>query len=225
MPDLRDGARAEGRAADGRARPWRAPRACRFHAQAVGRGAAIARATRHGHGRACLRHRCPAVPGVARAAMAEARDRDPGGALVRVAVLRARLCIDPLGLAQHVHPDRARHGRCVPLQRGRGGGAGPVPRRDEGPTRPRAGLFRGGRGHRRARAARPGARAPRTRADRRRDPRTARPRAQDRAPPALRRQDRDRTAGRSQGRRHLARAAWRQDPNRRHGDRGFGRGR
>ena len=62
---------------------------------------------------------------------------------------------------------------------------GPVPGRDARRSRPRPDLFRGGRGHRRARAARPGARAPRARADRRRDSRTARPRAQDRAPRAL----------------------------------------
>ena len=35
--------------------------------------------------------------------------------------------LDPLGLAQHVHPDRARHRRGVSLQPGRHGGAGAVP--------------------------------------------------------------------------------------------------
>ena len=34
-------------------------------------------------------------------------------------LLSARLCLDPLGLAQYVHPDRARHRRGVSLQPGR----------------------------------------------------------------------------------------------------------
>ena len=54
-----------------------------------------------------------------------------------------------------------------------------------------ADLFRGGRGDRHARAARPGAGAPGAGEDRRRDPRFARPRTQDGAARVERRQDRE----------------------------------
>ena len=73
LPDLRHGARADGRAAGTRAR--RQPGAHRLHAQAVGRRAAVARARRPGHGRACVRRRSAAIPRAAGPAMAEARPR------------------------------------------------------------------------------------------------------------------------------------------------------
>ena len=119
-------------------------------------------------------------------AMAEARSRHSGGAVERLAVLRARDRLDPLGLAQHVHADRARHRRGVPLQRRRHGGARTVPAVDARRSWPDPHLFRGGRGDRGARAARPGARASGAREDGRRYPRAARPCAQDRVARARR---------------------------------------
>ena len=139
----------------------------------------VARARRARHGRACVRRAPPALPLAAGQAMAEARPRHARGAVVRLAVLRARLCLAPLGLAQHVHPDRARHRRGLSLQPGRDPSAGPVPRSHARRARADPDLFRGGRGHRRAGAARPGARAPRPREDRRRHSRAARPCAED----------------------------------------------
>ena len=50
-----------------------------------------------------------------------------GGAVVRLAVLRARLRVAALGLAEHVHPDRPRHRRGLSLQPGGDHRAGAVP--------------------------------------------------------------------------------------------------
>ena len=161
-----------------------------------------------------------AIPRAAGRAMAEARPRRAGGAVVRLAVLRARLRLDPLGLAQYVHPDRARHRRGVSLQPGRNAGAGTFPDRHARHAWPDPDLFRGGRRHRHARAGRPGARASGAREDRRRHSRFARPRAQDRATRVERRQDRDGGARLGQGRRCVAREARRQGADRRHRHRG-----
>ena len=87
LPDLRHGARADGRAARGH----RQSRADRLHPPALGGGAACARAARPRHGRPCLRRRSPAVPFARSPAMAEARPRHTGRAVVRLAVLRARV--------------------------------------------------------------------------------------------------------------------------------------
>ena len=218
MPDLRHGARADGRAA--RARAWRQRGARRFHPQALDRRAAVARARRARHGLACVRRRSPAFPLAAGRAMAEARPRHARGVVVRLAVLRARLCLAALGLAEHVHADRARHRRGLSLQPGRDARAGAVPGSHAGCARADPHLFRGGGGHRRAGAARPGARAQGPREDRRRHSRAARPCAQDRSARAEGRQDRDGGACLGQGRRCLARAARRQGPDRRHRHRG-----
>ena len=82
---------------------------------------------------------------------------------------------------QHVHADRHGHRRGVALQRGRDPAARPVPAGVPRPGRRGRGLFRGSRGHHRARAARSGAGAARARADLGRHPRPARSRAEDRA--------------------------------------------
>ena len=59
--------------------------------------------------------------------LAAAGARDAGRAVGRLAVLRARRAVGGAALAQHVHPDRARHRRRLALQRGGDGGARPLP--------------------------------------------------------------------------------------------------
>ena len=123
--------------------------------------------------------------------------------------------LPPHAQPQHVHADRDRDRRRLALQRGRDRRArrvsAGVPRRGGSC----AGLFRGGGGHHRAGAARPGPGAARTGANGRGDPGPARPGAEDRPPPRGRR-DRGRCAARSRrGRRPPARAARGQGPGRR----------
>ena len=109
--------------------------------------------------------------------------RHAGGALGRLAVLRARLAIAGNAQSQHVHADRDGHrrglcstawSRTVAPQHFPGG----VSR----PWRRGRGLFRSRRRHHRAGAARPGAGAARPRGDVRRDQGAAGTRAEDRAP-------------------------------------------
>ena len=91
--------------------------------------------------------------------------------------------------SQHVHADRARAPASPSLQRRRHARAAAVSARRSASTDGGvAGLFRGGGGHHRAGAARPGAGTARARRDRRRHPRAARSRAEDRAPDRGRRQ-------------------------------------
>ena len=85
-----------------------------------------------------------------RQAVAAAHHRHPCGAVVRLAVLHARLGFAAVAPAQHVHADRHGHRRGVSLQRRRHGGAGPVPRLDGRRPRAGSGLLRGRRRHRRA---------------------------------------------------------------------------
>ena len=113
--------------------------------------------------------------------------RHAGGALGRLAVLRAGLELDRHPEPQHVHADRARHRGRLALQRGGDGGAGHISRGLPRHGRLGCGLFRGGRGHHGSRPARPGARAPRPRADLGGDPRATRSRPQDRAADQARR--------------------------------------
>ena len=143
------------------------------------------------------------------------RAGEPGRAVGRLAVLRARLGVGGAPQPEHVQPDRARHRHRLPLQRGRNRRAGPVPGRPAHDRRHRRGLFRGRRGDHRAGAARPGAGTARPRTDRRGDPRAARPGAQDRAPPHRRRRRRGHPARAGAGRRPAARAAGRQRAGRR----------
>ena len=93
------------------------------------------------------------------------RPRDAGRAVGRLAVLRARLAVAPHAQPQHVHADRDGHRRGLALQRRRDPRAGHLPGRVPRPWRRGRGLFRGGRGHHRAGAARPGARTARARRD------------------------------------------------------------
>ena len=216
MPDLRHGARAHGRAAG----DHRQPRADRFHPAAQSRRAPVARAACARHGQPCVRHRPPPLPVGKRQAVAAAHHRHPRRAVVRLAVLHARLGFAAVAPAQYVHADRHGHRRCVPLQRRRHGRPRPVPRLDGRRPRAGSGLLRGRRRHRCAGARRASARASRPRAHRRGHPRPARPCAEDRAAGGQERQDRDRAARRGQGRRRAARAPGRQGADRRHRDRG-----
>ena len=149
------------------------------------------------------------------------RFRHAGGAVGRLAVLRARLAVARHAQSQHVHADRAwapaspivysvvatfAPGIFPPAFRGHGGAV--------------AVYFEAASGHHRAGAARPGARTARARRDLRRDPRAARSRAQDRAPRQRRRQRRGSAARRSAGRRPPARAPRRQGAGRRRRARG-----
>ena len=152
--------------------------------------------------------------------LAAARARDAGGAVGRLAVLRARLAVARHAQSQHVHADRAwapaSPGSTASSRRSRPGSS----RRRCAARRRGRGLFRGGRGHHRAGAARPGAGAARARADRRRHPRPARPRAEDRAahraPTAA---EEEVPLDQVRGRRPAARAAGREDAGRRRGAR------
>ena len=107
-----------------------------------------------------------------------ARAGDAGRAVGRLAVLRARLGVDRQPPPQHVHADRARRRRRVRLQRRRDARAGLFPALVPHGRRGRR-VLRAGGGDRRARAARPGARAARAQPHERRDPKPARPRAED----------------------------------------------
>ena len=165
----------------------------------------------------------------ARPALAElgaTRPRHAGGALGRVAVLRARLGVDRQPQPQHVHPDRPRHRRRLRLQPGRNAGAGPlsavVPRaRRAGrpsisrrrPSSPRWSCS-GRCWSCRARSQTSGG-----------DPRPARPRPQDRAPASSRRRRGGRAARPGPDRRPPAGAAGREGAGGRRRDRRPQRGR
>ena len=84
--------------------------------------------------------------------------------------------------SQHVHADRGRHRRGLSLQRRRHRRARNFPGDLPRPWRRGCRLFRIGRRHHRAGAARPGARTARARSDIRRDQGAAPARAEDRAP-------------------------------------------
>ena len=93
------------------------------------------------------------------------RAGDAGGALGRLALLRARLAVDRHAAPEHVHADRARHRRGVRLQRVRRPGPGRSSRiaMRHGGAPPV--VLRGRGGHHDARPARPGARAARAQRD------------------------------------------------------------
>ena len=102
--------------------------------------------------------------------LGRARALAAGGAVGGLAVLRPRGAVGRQSQPQHVHPDRPRHRRRLPLQRRRHRRAGPLPGvlRHDGPG---VGLFRGRGGDHHAGAARPGARAEGARPDLGGDPR------------------------------------------------------
>ena len=136
LPDLRHGAGA----CRGHAREQRSERGTLGHdAAAVDRRAARRPGRGDGHGRAHAGPRPPAAaghPGLGRAGA-----RHPRGAVGRLAVLRARLAVDRVALAQHVHPDRHRHRHGVALQHDRDGGARPLPARAARRRQVDSGLF------------------------------------------------------------------------------------
>ena len=106
--------------------------------------------------------------------------RDPGGAVVRMAVLRPGLDLARHAQAQHVHPGGDRHRRRMARQHGRAAVPGHAPRHV--PCRRRAAaLLRSRRGHRDPGHPRAGAGASRPRPDRRRDSPPAHPRPRRRA--------------------------------------------
>ena len=105
--------------------------------------------------------------------------RDAGRAVGRLAVLRARLGVASQPLAQHVQLIALGIGVAYLYSLAATFAPG-CSRRLSATAWRRRGLFRSGRRHHRAGAARPGAGTARARADRRRHPRAARPRAQDR---------------------------------------------
>ena len=109
----------------------------------------------------------PARVGVAR--MVPGGARHPGGAVVRMAVLRPGLEFTSHAQAQHVHPGGDRHRRRVERQHPRAPVPGHAPRGVPG-RRGAAALLRSRRGHRDSGHSRAGAGAPRPRPDRRRHP-------------------------------------------------------
>ena len=145
------------------------------------------------------------------------RARDAGGAVGRLAVLRARRAVGAQPPSQHVHADRAGHRRGLPLQPRRDASRRSCFRQAFGNAHGgRRGLFRSRRRHHRAGAARAGARIAGARVDRRRHSRPAEPRAQDgaahRATMAATRKCRSTEVAR---RRPPARAPRRKSPGRR----------
>jgi hypothetical protein len=121
LPDLRHGAGAGG--GDRRCRPQsRTKDMTRRSGSARADGAARAL----GDGRAPAGCRAGA-DAHAHCRLAAARLRHAGGAVGRLAVLRARLASLVDAQPQHVHADRARHRRGLALQRRGDGGARPVP--------------------------------------------------------------------------------------------------
>ena len=143
---------------------------------------------------------------------------DAGGAVGRLAVLRARLAVAHDAQPQHVHPDRARHRHGMGLQRRSHRGTRPVPRLVPAGWRD-PGLFRAGRRHHLPGAGRPGARTARPRFDQRRHQGAARPGARaprSRSAPTATMRSADRIDRR---RRPFARAARREGAGRRRGDR------
>ena len=181
LPDLRDGARAQGRRRRGRRR-----RATRLHPPLLDlRGAHRPDADLDGRGHAPR-------PAAARFGLGPGGTVDPAGPvpadrlLGGVALLRPRLDRAQDAPAEHVHADRDRRGRGLRLQRRRGDRPGPVPRELPRWAQPRRGgrgrrsrcrrrLLRVRRGDRHARAARPAAGAAGPGPHRRGGPRAAGP--------------------------------------------------
>ena len=122
--------------------------------------------------------------------LGRARAGDAGGAVVRLAVLRAHVGVVRQREPEHVHADRHRRGRGVRVQRRRDGRAGAFPTVAHGAVET---YFDTSGRHHRARAARTGARAARAAPHGRGDPPAARPGAEDRAGRARTRMDREQT--------------------------------
>ena len=171
LPDLRHGAGARGGVARFRAER----RACRHDAALLDWFGARGSRRRARNGRPS---REPADVARGRNVKLDStRVGDAGRAVGRLAVLRARLGLARQPQPQHVHADRHGDGRRLGLQPDRDRRARPVPAGVSWHGWRCRGLFRGGGGNHRARAARSGPRTARTRTDRRRDPSFARSRS------------------------------------------------
>ena len=165
LPDLRHGARAQGRAGGRRGAQSRTRR---LDPAARDRRGAVAAAPRPRHGAGCSACRCTAGSRRSLAGWIELAARHPGRRLGRLAVLRARLGLDRQPQPQHVHADRASAcGAAYALQPRRRAGPAASSRTTSAMHGGAVGaLLRGGGGHRRAGAARAGAGAARARAHR-----------------------------------------------------------
>ena len=151
--------------------------------------------------------------------LAAVRSRHARRAVGRLALLRARLAVAQDAQSQHVHPDRHGHRRCLGLQRRGRRPARSLPAGLPRTRRGGGGLFRGGGGDHRPRAAGPDARVARARTDLGRDPRAARPGAEDGAAAQGRWHGRGGFARRRRGRRPAARPSGREGTGRRRGGR------
>ena len=123
LPDLRHGARTVG----GHRRDCAEPRADRHDAAVLDRPRADGAGCRARNGRALH-----SGPDVARTGLVELDAigaRDPGRAVGGLAVLRARLAVDPDAQPQYVHVDCDRHRRRLGLQRDRHARARSLPAR------------------------------------------------------------------------------------------------
>ncbi len=150
LPDLRHGARAGARLrrdrAQSGARRHVAPVLGRAHPDDPGPGAGDGRTPR----------RSPPADQPILVEPDPVPSRDPGRALVRLAIPRAWLAIGGHPQSQHVHADRDGHRRGVALQRRRDRDAGALPGGISWTGRRRRGLFRSRSGDHRARPARAG---------------------------------------------------------------------
>ncbi len=157
LPDLRHGAGAD----DAGGRRCSEPGICRHETALLDRpgAGAAGRRTRNG----CASDRVVACRRAADQQPCADGAGDAGGAVGGLALLRARLAIAGQPQPQHVHADRDGNRRRLGLQHGRDAGAGYCSRRLPKRAWRGRGLFRGGRRHHRAGAARTGARTPRPR--------------------------------------------------------------
>ena len=184
LSDLRHGARTD----DAGWRRRGQSRAARHDAAVLGMRRVVGPARRPGDGRGFREARSHRV---ARRGMGAACARHAGGAVGRLALLRARLEVDRQPAPQHVHADRARHRGRLCLQSRCGADARHISAFVPHTGRRGPGLFRAGGRHRDPGAARPGPRAARPHANRYGHPRAVGSRAHAR-PPGARRRHRNR---------------------------------
>ena len=123
VPDLRHGART----GSGQRRSGTEPRTDRHDAPVLDRPRSVASGRRAGDGRAP--HRPQPLRQPADLELDPDGAGDPGRAVGRLAVLRARLAVARHAQPQHVHPDRDGDGRRLGLQRRRDARAGHLPGR------------------------------------------------------------------------------------------------
>ena len=175
MPDLRDGAGAEGHTADGRP----LGRVCGLPPPVLGVSGPHGPPLHRRDGTASV----PAASGDHLrlvAGLDRARPRDTRRSLGRGAVLRARSGVDALGQSEHVHSDRHRDRGGVALLRRRDRRPRYLPGAVSRTVRRGRRLLRSGGGHRHARSSRSASGVARARADGRRDPGASGSGAEDR---------------------------------------------